>query len=176
MNYDNFQPVNPRVLVSEKLCLEPLSRSGSDKKRISALCKTSLPPQISARIQQDQASGCWYWTGPKFSTGYALISQDGKMWKGHRLVWTLTFGPISPGIQCCHRCDHPACVNPGHLFLGTNRDNQQDKAAKGRHWQQKKTVCPQGHPYTKENTYTSKAGHRRCLTCLNASRKAVRRA
>lgn len=144
----------------------------SDKRRIML---SRLPDSIRANIDIHY-SDCWLWTGTRFTTGYGLISKDGKLWKAHRLVWTLTCGPIPPGIHCCHRCDVPLCVNPEHLFLGTNRDNQQDKASKGRHWQQKKTACPQGHVYTPENTYISKPGHRRCLTCLNAGRKAARRA
>lgn len=169
----NFQPVDPSDLSGKTMRLTP---ANSERLVSGILCKTPeyLPEFVRKHITLDP-SGCWLWTGPKFSTGYGLIHHEGKLWKAHRLVWVLTFGPIPRGIQCCHRCDRPLCVNPSDLFLGTNRDNQQDKAAKGRHWQQKKTACPQGHAYTPENTYISKAGHRRCLTCLNKSRKAVRR-
>lgn len=49
----------------------------------------------------------------------------------------MTNGEIPSGMHVCHRCDNPPCVNPGHLFLGTVRDNAIDKSAKGRHWMQK---------------------------------------
>jgi hypothetical protein len=144
-----------------------------------SLCKLAieqLPPILREHVKVT-ASGCWVWTGALFTTGYGLLTIDRKLWRVHRLSWTLMRGPIPPRFQVCHHCDNPPCINPNddHLFLGTNRDNQRDKAAKGRHWQQKKTVCPQGHAYTPENTYISKTGHRRCLICLNASRKAVAR-
>lgn len=161
------------ISMSEKLRIECENTAGTDKKQVTSLL-VNLPEFIRKHIHVDPPSGCWYWTGSKFSTGYALICKDGKLWKGHRFVWTITCGPIPPGLKCLHRCDHPACVNPAHLFLGTDGDNQRDKAAKGRHWQQKKTACPKGHAYTPENTHRSKLGHRRCKTCMRAGLDLLR--
>lgn len=50
----------------------------------------------------------------------------------HRMVWEECFGPIPPGLHVLHLCDNPGCVNPEHLVLGTNRENQLDRSLKGR--------------------------------------------
>lgn len=144
------------------MTLLPNSAFASDNGPLQVLCL--LPKAIRAKILAAD-SGCCLWTGAQFTTGYGLLNYEGKLWKAHRLIWTLVNGPIPPRIHCLHHCDTPLCVNPSHLFLGTNRDNQQDKASKGRHWQQKKTHCPQGHEYTPENTYLPPSGGRKCCIC-----------
>jgi hypothetical protein len=89
--------------------------------------------------QVDQSGGpeaCWLWQGSVNRDGYGAMRVDGKYWGTHRLVWTLTYGEIPEGLVVCHRCDHPACVNPAHLFLGTQQHNITDAVQKGR-WTQK---------------------------------------
>ncbi len=82
-------------------------------------------------------AACWVWQGPKDNDGYGIISKANpfKEIRSHRLAWCFERGPVPAGLCVLHNCpagDNPACCNPAHLWLGTNRDNQLDKVAKGR--------------------------------------------
>lgn len=70
--------------------------------------------------------------GVKDKGGYGRARFAGRRWRAHRLAWTLANGPIPRGQHVLHRCDVPACINPDHLFIGSNADNVIDRDAKGR--------------------------------------------
>ncbi len=75
--------------------------------------------------------GCWLWSAGTFRKGYGCFNVACKPYATHRLAWLLTYGEM-PALQVLHTCDTPRCVNPAHLFLGTNQDNVDDRETKGR--------------------------------------------
>lgn len=131
----------------------------------------------------DGPDDCWLWEGAKAPFGHGHITDGGKTLYTHRLAWELTNGPIPAGLFVCHRCDRPSCCNPAHLYLGTPKDNVQDRFDRGRDWQSLRTHCTHGHPLDGDNLYVSPQGARACQTCRrerwakqNAKRKAERAA
>ena len=79
--------------------------------------------------------GCWEWVGGKAKNGYGSFrgEQDGVLHhRAHRYSYHYHKGVIPDDMMVCHTCDNPCCVNPAHLFLGSAKDNMQDKIAKGR--------------------------------------------
>ena len=83
-------------------------------------------------IERVTESGCWLWTGGVDGSGYGRILVGDDRLKAHRYSYMLHIGPIPEGAYICHRCDVPACVNPAHLFAGTQQDNVTDCMNKGR--------------------------------------------
>lgn len=87
---------------------------------------------IEGRSTPVPEAGCWLWTGSPGAGGYGVLVTGRKTMKAHRASWIVHRGPIPDGCKVCHRCDTPACVNPDHLFLGSQRDNVHDMVRKGR--------------------------------------------
>ena len=78
--------------------------------------------------------GCWNWQGGLDKRRRGRISMYGRPRLAHREVWRFVHGPIQNGKVLCHRCDNPQCVNPEHLYVGTQRDNMRDMMERQGHW------------------------------------------
>jgi hypothetical protein len=98
-----------------------------------ARARSSVPaPERFARFFE-KSEGCWEWRGTRRRSGHGSFNAVGnRPVLAHRYAWELQNGPIPDGMCVCHRCDNPPCVNPAHLFLGTQRDNVRDMRQKGR--------------------------------------------
>lgn len=86
-----------------------------------------------SKVERSTDNGdCWEWRACRNRKGYGLFWESGVNRGAHRVAWEIASGPIPTGLHVLHRCDNPSCVNPSHLFLGTNLDNVRDRGAKGR--------------------------------------------
>lgn len=97
----------------------------------------------------NKTESCWLWTGAVTSKGYGSMGIAGKNTSTHRLSYMWFKGAIPEGMYVCHSCDTPACVNPDHLWLGTNSDNMKDMVTKDRNGgaSRKQTHCKKGHSF-----------------------------
>ena len=96
----------------------------------------SLFRRLYSRVKHNPKTGCWEYAGCRGRGGYGQIRRGGRhggeRLRTHRAAWELANGPISDGLCVLHRCDNPACVYEGHLWLGTVVENNHDRDEKKR--------------------------------------------
>ena len=89
-----------------------------------------------SKVDKNGSNGCWIWkagdNGDGYGKFYIHVESGYPQRYAHHVSWVLAYGDIPDGLWVLHKCDTPACIRPEHLFLGTQTDNMQDAAQKGR--------------------------------------------
>lgn len=122
-------------------------------------------------VHPEPTSGCWIWTAAVSKLGYARIRVGKTNRQAHRISYERFIGTIPSGMSVLHICDVRSCINPDHLYAGTQKDNVRDMMNRGRDrgpvfGNRKKTHCIRGHELTEENIYRDRNQGRHCKTCV----------
>ena len=142
----SHQPKTPSVACVCLACKKPFTVSAANNRRgknqyCCLQCWNQTPHQRTSLADRfwlyvlKSEEGCWLWQGGLSNKGYGQLSLPGKgngTILAHRLSYELAYGMILPTVFCLHRCDTPACVNPAHLYLGTQSDNGRDVSERKR--------------------------------------------
>jgi hypothetical protein len=111
-------------------------RKYCSKQCFSSEIKHDIADQLrvfESSYQVDNKTGCWIWMKSRCEKGYGMFRLFGRGIRAHRAGWYFHNQEMIPdGVIACHKCDNPPCVNPGHIFLGSQQDNMDDMRKKGR--------------------------------------------
>ncbi len=142
----------------------------SSKCFIGNLKATSKTPEdkFEERYIPEPNSGCWLWLGTLDGKGYGVLSVNRRNVYAHRFSYVKKYGPIPKGKELDHKCRNTYCCNPDHVEAVTHRENmlRSEITLGGRHI--RRTHCPKGHEYSKENTYIDPLNTRFCKICRRA--------
>jgi hypothetical protein len=108
--------------------------------------------EFESYVERIPFAGCWIWSRSRGQQGYGDFKRGGKNYQAHRYSYQLYRGEVG-WHHVLHKCDVPGCVNPEHLFLGSNQDNIADSVAKGRR---------KGRPRTRPSGLIYKRPDRKC--------------
>lgn len=142
--------------------------------------KLTVREQLEKYSVPDPNSGCWLWIRYQNKDGYGKLNVGNKVRFSHRVSYEIYKGSIPKGMNVCHKCDTPACINPDHLWLGTQRENIIDMFKKGRAIRKinsgcfkQKTNCHKGHELSGNNLRVY-GGQRVCWICNIERQKKYR--
>lgn len=146
-----------------------------------------LRTRFERRVSPEPNTGCWLWAGA-LNGGYGSIGFARTALRASRIAWVLWRGPLEATENVLHKCDFPPCVNPTHLFLGSQRDNVHDMEAKGRARhntagirthdiaRSARTHCKRGHVLAGNNLspWALARGLRACKRCQAIRQRELR--
>jgi hypothetical protein len=132
-------------------------------------CESEKKFSFYRKIDFNFKTDCWDWVGAKDEKGYGCFTYIGGK-KAHRYSYGVHKGVVPNDMCVLHTCDNRGCVNPEHLWLGTQGENIKDRDIKGRHAGTKQTHCIYGHEFTSVIIYRGKTW-RKCATCLTSRKK-----
>lgn len=107
-------------------CAKPFRAKANRDVYCSLICRLATETELK------NDADCWFWIGQKDKDGYGRLRWKWREIRAHVAAWQALRGPVPAGMCVLHRCDNPACVNIKHLWLGTVKDNNADRHAKGR--------------------------------------------
>ena len=102
------------------------------KTKVNEEYKQKMRQRISEKSEIDEKTQCWNWKKYKNKDGRGYCHFNNKTIMASRASYLSFIGEISENLEVCHKCDNPSCVNPEHLFIGTHKDNIEDRDLKGR--------------------------------------------
>lgn len=129
----------------------------------------TLLDRFLAKIQKTET--CWLWTAMTNAGGYGRIKIGRKNEIASRVSYKIYKGAIPAGMLVLHHCDNPPCVNPEHLFLGTQADNMNDMYQKQRGPSKVNWICSRGHNKLEVGFYRTTRGSNYCRECSNLRQK-----
>jgi hypothetical protein len=109
----------------------------------------SFEEKFWSKVEISDQDKCWRWIGAKRWNGYGKFTHLEKTILAHRASYQIAFGSIEKNMVICHKCDNRWCVNPNHLWSGTQGENLSDMFAKGRNAKKKPRGSCELHPRAK---------------------------